>query len=581
MPQDHPLASTQPLKEHYPIVVVGSGYGGGIAASRLARAGQEVCLLERGREIRPGDYPNTITEAGAEFQGNLKGHRVGNDQGLFDFLFGDDINVLVGCGLGGTSLINANVSIEPLDKVWQQSDRWPQQIQDDLETRVKKGLERAREMLRPKPYPLNGETLFKLKALEKQADYLRSHGRPNNFYRTDINVTFEDLPDRTNHVGVWQDPCTLCGDCFSGCNYRAKNTTLMNYLPDARNHGAKIFTGFQVRRLSRGNGKWLVHYRRANAKGKFQKREEALSADFVILAAGTLGSTEILLRSSQAGLAISGMAGDRFSGNGDALGLAYNCDEPIRGIGFGDREVNKERPVGPTITGVIDLRNTEPWKNGFIIEEGALPGAVSVALPLALKASAAALGVDTDSGILDELQEAGRVIESTLRGPYHGAVHNTQTFLVMAHEQTWGRMELKREEDSLQIKWKNAGKEAIFKTINKALEEATKALGGTYLINPLWSKLFNRELVTVHPLGGAIVAESAKDGVVNHKGQVFSGDSGEQVYETLYVADGSVVPTSLGVNPLLTISALAEREMALLAKDQNWTIDYSLPSRPR
>ena len=69
--------------------------------------------------------------------------------------------------------------------------------------------------------------------------------------------------------------------------------------------------------------------------------------------------------------------------------------------------------------------------------------------------------------------------------------------------------------------------------------------------------------------------------MVNHKGQVFSGAAGTGVYDSLYVADGSVIPTPLGVNPLLTISAVAERSMALLAKDRGWQIDYSLPSRPK
>ena len=77
------------------------------------------------------------------------------------------------------------------------------------------------------------------------------------------------------------------------------------------------------------------------------------------------------------------------------------------------------------------------------------------------------------------------------------------------------------------------------------------------------------------------MADSAEGGVVNHKGQVFSGAAGTGVYDSLYVADGSVIPTPLGVNPLLTISAVAERSMALLAKDRGWQIDYSLPSAPK
>src|SRR3954454_11518480 len=95
------------LADHYDVVVVGSGYGGGIAASRLARAGQRVCLLERGKEIRPGSFPRSWPQLPAELQVDCEGHRRIGHNGLFDLRLFPEINVVVGCGLGGTSLINA------------------------------------------------------------------------------------------------------------------------------------------------------------------------------------------------------------------------------------------------------------------------------------------------------------------------------------------------------------------------------------------------------------------------------------------------------------------------------------------
>src|SRR5688500_12280996 len=115
------------LKSHYTVVVVGSGYGGGIAASRLARAGQQVCLLERGREIIPGEYPATEVEALEEVQFNTPDGRIGSRLGMFDFHVNDCINTVVGCGLGGTSLINANVALRAVPGVWD-DPRWPVEV---------------------------------------------------------------------------------------------------------------------------------------------------------------------------------------------------------------------------------------------------------------------------------------------------------------------------------------------------------------------------------------------------------------------------------------------------------------------
>ncbi len=107
------------IKGQYDTIIIGSGYGGAIAASRLSRAGIEVCLLERGKEIRPGEFPNKEIQAFEEVQANYEDKHIGHQNGLYDFHFNKDINVLVGCGLGGTSLINANVSLRAVPEVFQ------------------------------------------------------------------------------------------------------------------------------------------------------------------------------------------------------------------------------------------------------------------------------------------------------------------------------------------------------------------------------------------------------------------------------------------------------------------------------
>ena len=126
------------IKDRYEVVVIGSGYGGGIAASRLARAGQEVCLLERGKEFMPGQFPNKLAEATENMQLDLPGQKIGSSTGLYNFHLHKDINVLVGCGLGGTSLINANVSLHADPRVFE-NGTWPQALLDDRDTRLADG----------------------------------------------------------------------------------------------------------------------------------------------------------------------------------------------------------------------------------------------------------------------------------------------------------------------------------------------------------------------------------------------------------------------------------------------------------
>ena len=320
--------STAVLKPHYEIVVIGSGYGGGVSASRLARAGRQVCLLERGREFQPGEYPNRGKQLRPETQFDLPKRHLGSPSALFDLRVNDDINVLLGCGLGGTSLINAGVSLRVLPRVFK-DERWPVEIRREAESTrggsddggwefrpLNKYYLEAENMLRPSPYPDHYPKLPKTAALELAA---RNAKLP--FYHVPINVNFDNLKDGLNHVGVSQNPCVNCGDCSSGCNYAAKNTLIMNYLPDAKHHGAEIHTEVSVRYIERRGDQWIVHCRRLNSGSSVPDPAEVLiSADIVILAAGTLGSSEILFRSRENGLALSDALGSTFSGNGDVIG---------------------------------------------------------------------------------------------------------------------------------------------------------------------------------------------------------------------------------------------------------------------
>jgi cholesterol oxidase len=555
------------MKDRYDVVVVGSGYGGAIAASRLSRAGRKVCLLERGRELHPGEYPDELHELAEEFQVTSPLGHDGPPTGLYDLRIHEDMSVFLGCGLGGTSLVNANVALRAEERVFQ-DPRWPARLRADLATRLADGYRRAEEMLKPNPVPENIQ-LKKLDALRTSSAAL-----PGTFYRLNINVSFQD---NVNVAGVNQKACTLSGDCVSGCNFSAKNTVLMNYLPDAYNHGAEIYTQVSVRTVAqRPGGGWLVSYR-ALAAGRevFESPDEFVEADVVVLAAGTLGSTEILLRSQKAGLALSSQVGQHFTGNGDVLGFSYDTDEQIDGVGWGHRR--HLPPVGPCITGVIDLRQQPELNDGMIIEEGSIPGALGSLLPGVMAAGADFEGTDTGHGLAHRLREGIRLVES-LAGSHHGAMRHTQTYLVMAHDSGTGTMRLD-DHDHLEVVWPGVADEAIFHKIEDNLKAATRPLNGVFVPNPISSRILD-SLISVHPLGGCVMGDTAESGVVNDRGQVFSGTSGGGVYQDLYVSDGAVIPRPLGVNPLLTISALAERTCELLAEDRGWTIDYTLPSSP-
>ena len=560
------------LKPEYDVVVIGSGYGGSIAASRFSRAGLQVCLLERGKEFQPGDYPATLGEAEKEMQINAD-QREARKNGLYELHVSENISVFKGCGLGGTSLVNANVSIKPEERVFL-DERWPAAIRNDRQS-LDDGFDRAAEMLRPMQYPVNKDgypELAKARAMRIAAE---KNGQP--FRYADINVAFET---GTNHVGVYQHKCINCGDCVTGCNHHAKSTLIMNYLPDAVNHGAEIFCNIDVKHVERVSDKWVVSFDVfGTSRENFKAPYMFVRAATVIVAGGALGSTEILLRSKQEGLDVSDSLGQRFTGNGDVLGFAYNCEDEIDGIGLG-KLCNEERyqpigPVGPCITTIVDLRNQDKLEDGMTFEEGSIPGPIATTINMSMLSLAGTIGIDTDGGFSDWLKECREEAESLIKGPYHGATNRMQTFLVMSHDDGQGRLKLKS--GRLNIDWPDVGKQPIFQKVSDTMLKATTALGGKYVKNLVWNKLMNYDLITVHPLGGCCMGEDASSGVTDDTGNVYSGGSGTMTHPGLYVLDGSIVPRPLGTNPLLTISALSERACRIILQRMNRETTYDLP----
>ena len=156
------------MQARYDVVVIGSGYGGAIAASRLARAGKRVCVLERGAERQPGTYPNSPLGMLANVQFDSPQVRGGSPTALFDVRYNKDINIVVGCGLGGTSLINAGICLRPDTRIFA-NDTWPSELRN--EAVLEPYFVQAEQMLRPSVTPDTYLKLSKTTALGQATSY--------------------------------------------------------------------------------------------------------------------------------------------------------------------------------------------------------------------------------------------------------------------------------------------------------------------------------------------------------------------------------------------------------------------------
>ena len=362
-------------RAHYEVVVIGSGYGGAVAASRMARAFRDVCVLERGREFVAPGFPSTTMEILSQIQVDTpSGHR-GPETGLYDFRSNPQVWAVVACGLGGGSLINAGVVLRPRPSVFA-DPRWPPPLRlrsdgtlpDDLEAAYR----RARDVLSPEEWPADMDPPPRLRRMQEIADALDAP-----MTKTPVNVAFKA---RTNPFHVEQKACKLCGDCVSGCNHGSKGTLSTSYLADAWNLGAHLFTKVSVSHLARVAGEWVVHWTALHDDGH-ELFHGFTRAGHVILAAGTFGSTQILLRSRKRGLSLSSKVGTRFSANGDVFAFSWAGKDRVDAIGLDGHPIVGPDLPGPTILGVVDLRGAASAAEQMVIEDGVIPGGL---LPLSL-----------------------------------------------------------------------------------------------------------------------------------------------------------------------------------------------------
>jgi cholesterol oxidase len=395
--------------------------------------------------------------------------------------------------------------------------------------------------------------LLKVKALKKRADQLPDA----NFELLKLAVNFK-VDGIDPKTGVERHPCIDCGDCITGCNVRAKNTLYMNYLPLARKAGVEIFTQVRVRYIEaipKPKGGYQIHYERFIPRHTLPETGSIRAKHAVVVSAGSLGSTEIMLRSRVKGLKLPDTVGTRFSGNGDFFGVAYNSDQRTDILGFGNHPNDPPRSnvkAGPTIMGVIRYDRNKPLKEQITVEDLSVPRA-GVTRTREVLGILSAGGKDTDPG--DLFQELARIAQDK-QFNVDGALNRTMIYLVMSHDTADGRMSLKS--DKLSIDWPGVGEQKIFERINAELFQHAKALGATFIESPVWNFFNARRLITAHPLGGCPMGEARHTGLVDECGRVFNGEGDRSIHPGLFISDGSIIPTAIGVNPFMTISALSE-----------------------
>ncbi|KAL4940401.1 hypothetical protein BDV06DRAFT_20342 [Aspergillus oleicola] len=576
------------LKPSYDVVVVGSGYGAGVAASRMARAGKSVAVLEVGNEWRAGSFPTTLKECLRELNISGSGSKrpskrtrlfrkfVAEDETkLFQLRQGVGQHAFCAHGLGGGSLINAGVFLEATPETMRIS-AWPEEIRENPGS-LKKYYARAASMLQPSTYP-NSKVYPELPKTKHLRDATSWLGEESNFFPTPLTTTFEE---GRNVAGVLMQANEGSGNETTGLNDGSKNSIPVTYLVDAWNWGAEIFTACQVRYVeeSADGAGYVVHFV-WKERGRILFGEQLLwvkAKEFCFLGAGSLGTTEILLRSKKYGLEASPMLGRNMSGNGDFLAFGYNGTKDINGLAGSNNVI---RP-GPTITSMIDLRREKGRKSdqnplaGYVIEDGAIPAPfapIIQALLIWQTVSLQNLILAFLRSPKAELQRTIAAIKSLVLGPstLGGAIQRTATYLIMSHDSS--EVTLTLESDKPHIRGVGEGRAHNVNRIRGILEGMLNWSGAGMGFSYFYGR--KQEEVTVHLLGGANMSRdgTGRQGVTNHLGQVFMGRESE-VHPELICCDASVVPTSLGVNPLATITALAERTIDLLAQEKGHTVD--------
>lgn len=517
----------------YDFLVVGSGFGGSVSALRLAEKGYRVAVLEAGKRFSPEDFPRSNWNLRKFLWAPSLGCH-----GIQRLTLLRDVLVLSGAGVGGGSLVYANTLPVPRPDVFRRPD-WPAGI--DWEAALEPHYATARRMLGANRNP----RLTRADEILRQA--AAEIGRADSFHLTEVGVFFgepgQTVPDPYfGGRGPERAGCIHCGGCMVGCRHNAKNTLDRNYLYLAERLGAEVYPETQVdsiQALPKG-GYRLTSFR---STSRLHRDPRTWEAPNVVLAAGVLGTLDLLLRAEETG-ALPNLP--------QALGKRVRT--------------NSEALVGAT-----SKRRDADFTDGVAITSGIYPDDVTQIEPVRYPKGSDVMGFlakpITDGG--PGLPRPVRFLGECLKHPVAffasllpiGWAQRTIILLVM--QVTDNHLELVRRRRWF-APWRRALTSAparegakrnpsYIPIANDVARRVARLMGG-------WAGSSLNEVLldvptTAHILGGAAIGSGPESAVCDAGHRVFG-------HPGLYVVDGSAVPVNLGVNPSLTITAMAEQAMS-------------------
>jgi cholesterol oxidase len=514
-------------------LVVGSGFGGAVSALRLAEKGHRVVVLEKGRRIGPDEIAasrKSLRKLG--WQPELGMH------GFFWQRFFRHVGIVGATGVGGGSLVFGGVLLEPKEAFYQ-DPAWAE-LGPDWQAELAPHYETAKRMLGRAVNP----------SLTQMDDYLKATadamGVGDSFGPVPVAIFFgpeaETVPDPYfDGEGPARTGCRFCGGCLVGCPYGSKNTLDYNYLYLAERRGAEIRPEHQVVRIEplQGGG-YEVHARHPWRR----RRHSTLRARKVILAAGVLGTLELLFQSRDVDRTLPNVS--------PRLGQVVRTNsEAITAILDGDPDADLSRGPGISSDFYPDPI-THITQNRYVENEGFMRFYQG---PL----------VDGERPGLRALKTVGQILAHPTRMlRVWGGRNFTKRLSVLTVMQYLDNELAFRYGRLPTAPWRSGlrsvsvpGKEAptYLPVANEATRKFAEVSGGEPL-NMLMESVGGKS-ITAHILGGAVMGASAEQGVIDTRHEVFG-------HPGLYVVDASAISANLGVNPSLTITAMAERFASLI-----------------